>query len=264
MTTSTTRPEARSERRAHALRSLLAVAFWLVVWQVVAVVVDERILLVTPVAVVQRLAELVPTGAFWLTVLHTVGRIALGFLAAAAVGVLSASAASASRVVDALLAPVVSAIRSTPVVSFIILVLIWADSARLAAIVSFLMVLPVVHTAVLEGLRHRSPSLAEVGEVFAVPWGRRVVALDVPQVLPFFVAACRTGVGLAWKSGVAAEVIGLPAGSIGEQLYQAKIFLATADLFAWTLVIVTLAHLAERLVVGLLDVGERRLAGVVA
>ena len=74
---------------------------------------------------------------------------------------------------------------------------------------------------------------------------RRVVAIDGPQVLPYFVAACRAGMGLAWKAGIAAEVIGLPTGSIGERLYQAKLFLSSADLFAWTAVIVAASSGSE-------------------
>ncbi|WP_246169610.1 ABC transporter permease [Actinotalea subterranea] len=239
---------------------MLAVAFWIGVWHVAAVVVDQDLLLASPGDVLVRLAELVRTGDFWATVGHSFARIGTGFLAAAVVGVLGATLAAASRVADALLAPLVTAVRSTPVVSFIILVLVWADSGQLALVVSFLMVVPVVHTNVLEGIRQRDPALLEVATVFEVPTLRRIPAIDVPAVLPYFVSACRTGVGLAWKSGVAAEVIGLPQGSIGEQLYQAKIFLSTADVFAWTVVVVALSYGLERVVVALLDRASRRLA----
>jgi len=88
--------------------------------------------------------------------------------------------------------------------------------------------------------------------VFGVPLWRRLRAVDVPAVVPFLLAGARVAVGLAWKSGIAAEVIGLPQGSIGERLYQAKIWLSTADLFAWTVVIVVLSLLVERGVVALL------------
>ena len=164
------------------------------------------------------------------------------------------------RVVDALLTPLLTAVRSTPVVSFIILVLMWASSDRLSFVISFLMVLPIIYTNVLEGIRHRDRSLLEVARVFAVPLLRRLPAVDMPAVLPFFVAGCKVGVGLAWKSGIAAEVIGLPRGSIGEQLYQAKLFLSTADLFAWTVVIVAVSFGFERLVLATLSRVQVRVA----
>jgi NitT/TauT family transport system permease protein len=242
-------------------RPWVVAAFWLGVWQAAATALGHPILLVGPWDVAVRLVELVPTGAFWAAIGHTLLRIAVGFAAAALVGSLLAAASAAWAWVDALLAPVIAAIRATPVVSFIILVLIWANSSVLAAIVSFLMALPIMHATVLEGIRHRDVRLLEMVDVFDVPWARRVLAVDVPAVLPFFVAGCRTGIGLAWKSGIAAEVIGLPTGSIGEQLYQAKLFLATADLFAWTVVVVALSSLMERLVVWALERAQARLSG---
>lgn len=242
------------------MRPALVTAFWLAVWQVASVVVDQEIFLVSPVGVVVRLAELVGTADFWGTVGHSLVRIAAGFLAAALVGALAATLAAASSVVDALLAPLVTAVRSTPVVSFIILVLVWAGSSRLAFVISFLMVVPIMFTTVREGIRHRDAGLLDVARVFRVPLLRRLPAIDVPAVLPFFIAGCQVGIGLAWKSGIAAEVIGLPQGSIGEQLYQAKIFLSTADLFAWTVVIVAVSYAFERVVLWLLRRFERQLA----
>ncbi len=241
-------------------RPLLAIAFWAVVWQGASLVVHQKVLLVGPWDAAVRLGQLLPTADFWSAVGLTSWRITLGFVLAAVAGVLLATAAAASRWVEAVVGPAVTAVRSTPVVSFIILVLIWADSSRLATIVAFLMALPIVQATVYEGIGHRPPALLEVAAVFEVPRRRRVLAVDVPGVLPYFVAACRTGVGLAWKSGIAAEVIGLPSGTVGERLYQAKLFLQTADVFAWTAVIVLVAWASEKLVLWLLGRLERRLS----
>lgn len=246
-------------------RPLLAIAFWLVVWQGVSLAVHQHVLLVGPWEVLVRLTQLVPTGDFWAAVGRTFGRITLGFVLAALVGVVLAAASAASRWAQALVAPLVATIRSTPVVSFIILVLIWADPTRLATIVSFLMTLPIIHATVFEGIGQRDRALLEMASVFRMPRRRRLVAVDVPAVLPYFAAGCRTGVGLAWKSGIAAEVIGLPTGTIGERLYQGRLFLETADVFAWTAVVVLVAFACERPVLWLLRLLERRLTdGAVA
>lgn len=247
-------------RSARPLRYAAAVAFWLVAWQAAAVAVGQRVLLVGPVEVGRRLVELALTADFWLAVGLTTGRVLLGFVLAAAVGVLTAAGSASYVWFAVLIGQALSAIRSTPVVSFIILVLIWSDSARLTTIVSFLMAVPIVHATVLTGIGQRDRQLLEMARVFRVGRWRRVLAVDVPLVLPYFVAACRTGVGLAWKSGIAAEVIGLPDGTIGERLYQAKIFLATGDVLAWTVVVVIVAHMCERLIVHGLDLLERRLS----
>jgi NitT/TauT family transport system permease protein len=261
-TTAARTPARRAARRF--VPALLAAAFWIAVWQVVATVVHRDFLLASPGAVVHRLGELVVTGGFWGTVATSLSRIVIGFTAAAIVGAVLATLSSASRVADALAAPLIATIRSAPVVSFIILLLLWTDSSRLAAYTSFLMVLPVMYANILAGIRNRDRALLEVATVFRIPWLRRVRAIDVPAVLPFFAAACRTGVGLAWKSGVAAEVIGVAKGSIGERLYEAKLFLESADLFAWTIVIIALSVAGEAVVLWGLRRAQARFAGGVS
>ena len=244
------------------MRPVLVLSFWLAVWQVLAWSVGQDFLLASPPAVARRLAELVVTAEFWGAVGHSLARIAAGFLAAAVIGVTTAALAATSRVVDAVLAPAMTAVRAAPVVSFIILLLMLpGGSGVLAAATSFLMVLPIVHATVLEGIRQRDRGLLEMATVFRVPLVRRLAAVDVPAVLPYVAAACHVGVGLAWKAGVAAEVIGLPEGSIGERMYEAKLLLMNADVLAWTVVVIAVSFASERLVALLLARGQSRLAG---
>ncbi len=263
--TSTTAAKTPTGRAARRLApALLAAAFWLGVWQVAAVIVGRDFLLASPSQVVVRLGELGVTGDFWATVGTSFLRITLGFVGAVIVGALTAALAARFRVADELARPFIGSIRSAPVVSFIILLLLWTDSSRLATITSFLMVLPVMHANILEGIRNRDVRLLEAAIVFRVPLLRRVRAIDVPAVLPFFSAASRMGIGLAWKSGVAAEVIGIARGSIGEQLYQSKLYLDSASLFAWTIVIIAVSAVCEALVLHFLRRSQARLAGGVS
>ena len=161
---------------------------------------------------------------------------------------------------EVLLRPLMLTIKSIPVASFIILALMWLRSAgNLAVFISFLMVLPVVYTNTLAGIRETDARLLEMAAVFRVPPAKRVRYLYVPAALPYFRSACTVGLGLCWKSGVAAEVIGMPSGSIGEKLYQAKVYLETPDLFCWTLTIVLLSVGCEKLLSLLTELVERRL-----
>lgn len=261
-TTSAERPvAARPRRSGRALRTSGVLVFWLAVWQLVALAVGQQIVLASPVEVVGRLAELVRTAGFWTTAGHSLLRIGTGFVVGALVAVCLAAVAAGVPLVAALLAPLISTVRATPVVSFIILVILVTGTGRLALVISALMVVPIVYTNTLEGIAHRDAALLEMAAVFRVPRLRRARAIDVPAVLPFVVAGCETGVGLAWKSGIAAEVIGLPTGSIGERMYQAKIFLSTPDLFAWTVVVVALSVAFERLVRLGLTAAQRRWGG---
>ena len=239
-----------------------AVLVWLLVWQLASMAVGSSLLLVSPWRVLLRLGELVMTGGFWLSILHSLGRMALGFTLAFMLGLLLALAASRSPFVCDLLSPLMLTIRTVPVASFIILALIWLPSRHLAILISFLMVLPILYTNTLEGIRSRDPAMGEMARVFRLPLLRRMRCIDLPQVMPFLRSGCTVALGLCWKSGIAAEVIGMPKGSIGEHLQQAKVYLDTPDLFAWTVVIVCISMLFEKLVLWLIRAAARRLERV--
>lgn len=234
-------------KEKHEIR-LWAVLFWMIVWQFVSMWLDSDILLVSPVKVVYRLGQLMLTVSFWKAVCFTLSRIASGFFLAVAAGIVLAAAASRFARVQELLAPVMLAVKSVPVASFIILALIWFSSRNLSILISFLIVLPVIYTSVLSGIRSVDRQLLEMAQVFQIP-GRRVVRyIYLPQIMPFFYSACSVALGMSWKAGAAAEVIGIPKGSVGERLQQAKVYLDTPDLFAWTLVIVAASLCFEKIV----------------
>ena len=235
---STTLAKGQKQNMRRGVR-LWAVAVWLIVWQLGAMALGQEILLVSPVSVLLRLLELIPHWDFWGAILFSFWRITLGFLLACLAGTALGVLSSRFGPVRDLAAPLMGVIKSIPVASFVILVLIWVPSRNLSVVIYFLMVSPSVYSYV-------------VG-VFAVPFPRRLRYLYLPQVAPFFRSACAVGLGLCWKAGVAAEVIGLPDGSIGERLYEAKVYLNTPDLFAWTVVIVLVSLVFEKLFLFLLD-----------
>lgn len=232
---------------------LWAVAVWLLVWQGMSVFIGEEMLLASPVSVFIRLFELVQTAPFWKSVAFTLLRITGGFLAAVIVGLLLAALSARFFRVKELISPLVQVMQATPVASFTILILIWVSSKNLSLFMALLMVMPILYTNVLSGIENTNRQLLEMTKVFRVPFGRRLRFVYIPQVLPFFRSASKVAIGLCWKAGVAAEVIGMPTGSVGERLYQAKIYLETTDLFAWTVTIVVISILFEKLFLLLLD-----------
>lgn len=236
-----------------------AVLVWLLIWQLGAMAMDQQILLVSPIAVLIRLGTLAVEPSFWKAVGFSLLRITGGFFLGAAVGTVLAALSARLRRAEELLAPLLLAIKSIPVASFIILSLILFSSRNLSVLISFLMVLPVLYAGVLGGIRAMDKQMLEMAQVFQIPAPRRVRYVYLPQVLPYFRAACASALGLCWKSGIAAEVIGMPTGSIGERLQQAKIYLDTPDLFAWTLVIVLVSLAFERLFLALLQIATRYL-----
>ena len=230
-----------------------AVVFWLAVWQAAAMLIGQEVFLVSPLQAAAVLVQLLPQADFWQRVLFSAGRILMGFVLGALVSVLLAVAAERSTWVETLLTPVMQLVKATPVASFIILALVWVSGSSLSVLISFLMVLPVLYGAVRTGIESADGQLLEMARVFRLSPGRRLRAIWLPAVLPAFRQGCSVALGICWKSGVAAEVIGLPDGSIGDALYRAKITLSTGELFAWTFVIILLSAGFEKLFLALLD-----------
>ena len=195
---------------------MAAAVFWLAVWQAAAMAIGQEVFLVSPIQAAGTLMELLPQADFWQRVGFSAGHILLGFALGVVVSVLLAAAAERWAWVDTLLAPVIQLVKATPVASFIILALVWVSGRSLSILISFLMVLPVLYSAVRTGIESADVQLLEMAQVFHLPLARRVKAIWLPAILPAFRQGCSVALGICWKSGVAAEVIGLPDGSIAE------------------------------------------------
>lgn len=226
-------------------RVLLPVLFWLGVWQLAAAAVGQELLLPGPAAVGRRLLELAAGAVFWQTALASLLRIFGGLLLGVALGALLAGLTAWVPLLDWVLTPAVKVVRATPVASFILLVYLWVERGRVPGLISALMVLPVVWGNVTRGIAETDPRLLELARAYGFGRGRTLRRIYIPSVLPYFASGCRTALGLAWKAGVAAEVLCQPRLAIGTQVYRAKITLETPDLFAWTAVVIALSFLLE-------------------
>ncbi len=249
-----TRSDASSRFRIRAW----AVVLWIMLWQAAAMLMDSALLLPGPVDVLARFFALAGTAEFWGRVGFTLLRIVAGFVIGVVFG--AALAAIAMRFCRAgeLFAPAMALAKSVPVACFVVLALIWAGASQLSVIVGVLVVAPIVYENVCDGVRATDVRLLEMAQVLRVPAARTFTAIYLPQVLPYFRAACASSFGMAWKAGVAAEIIAIPAGSMGEALYGAKIYFDTPDLFAWTLAVVVLSVLFEKAFAWVLDAAAAR------
>ena len=227
--------------------------FWLTLWWFAATYgVKQELLLPSPIRVLERLGELAVQREFWIATLMSLCRIFGGILIAGALGVTCGILTAHSRFLRELLSPILAIIKATPVASFIILALVWISRGKLPVFIATLMVLPIIWTNVEQGIRQIDPQLTEMAKVFRFSSTKRLLHITFPSVLPYFAAACKTSLGLAWKAGIAAEVLSTPQNSIGKELFESKTFMETTDLFAWTVTVILLSICMEKLFFSLL------------
>ena len=251
------KPQARK-----ALVTLGVFAFWIGLWFLASGLVGKELLLPSPAQVVRRFCLLASGADFWITICHSLFRILTGLVAATVLGVLLAVLTEWSALLKALFSPVLTLVKSTPVASFIILALVWLGRSTVPVFISGLMVLPVVWSNVSAGIAARDPLLLELAQVYGFPRSRVFRRITVPTVLPYFRSALTSALGLGWKAGIAAEVLTVPQRSIGKMIYESKLYLESTSLFAWTLTVILLSLLIERILLKFVrQIGVRGGAG---
>lgn len=239
-------------RERKRINKIAGVFFWIAAWQILAMVMENAMLLPTPVRVIIRLFELMGTLDFWRITLTSIGRILLGTVLAMGLGIVLAMLTVSSSILEDLISPLMMTIQATPVASITILVLIWLDRDLVPVLICVMMVLPVVWNNVCAGIRSTDPQLLEMGAVYRLSQLQLIRRIYIPTVLPYFRAACSSALGLGWKAGIAAEVLTVPAQSIGRMISEAKLYLLTEELFAWTLMVVILSLCLQKLILRLL------------
>lgn len=235
----------KDKENKNPVKSVAIILFWLILWEVADRVIDNRIILSGPTHIIEALFYQVQQSDFWITCLASFGRIAAGFILSFVSGFLLALVCHKFAIVKDFLDPIIVMLKTVPMISFVIMLLIWVGNQALTIYLSFLIVLPIIYTNTLQGLQNADPLLLEMAKVFHMaPW-KKFVYIYRPAFMPFVLSSSKLALGMSWKSGIMAEVIGTPKPSIGREMYAAKTYLQTADLFAWTVVVVVLSVIFE-------------------
>ena len=218
-------------------KTILALVFWLGVWQLLAGAVDQELLIPAPLVVAGHLARIVASSDFLAIITTSFARVLSGFLLGCLAGTLLAALCSISSIADAIIKPFIKVVSSVPVTSFIILVMLWLKYTYVPVFIAALLVVPVLFGNVSTGIEETSRELLQVAKIYRFGRLKTLKTLYIPSVLPYFWSGAFTGLGLAWKAGIAAEVLALPKRAIGSGMYFSKLYLETADLFAWTIIV---------------------------
>lgn len=246
--------ERQNKEKNFIWRRLLIVLFWLAVWQILAICIGNSILLEGPVGVGKRMIADLQTIEYYQTVaasiLRIMGGLLNGVLAAVLMGILSWKIGWAEE----LFKPLVQFVKAAPITCFVVLLLIWAGSENLAYYIALLVTFPPVYFNFLEGLKQLDKKQLEVSKVYHMPLKNRLDYIYLPGVKPYFISAMSLAVGMAFKAGVAAEIIGTPDFSMGERIYMSKIYLDTAGVLSWMITVIFAAYLCEKILMKLVQV----------
>ena len=231
----------------------ISVLFWLAIWEIIALKIDKELILPDPISVFKRIGEWFFTEYFWEVILNSLGNILLGIIIGFILGTVTAILTTYIKPIEILFKPIMSLIKVTPVASFILLLILWMRRDTIPSFVSVLIVFPIVWANISQGIVSVDKELIEVAKVFKLSFLKKAIYLYIPSVLPSVLSALRSSIGLAWKAGISAEILSLPKETIGYEMFEAKNYLFRVDVFAWTIVIIILSFIIERLILFLFD-----------
>lgn len=240
-------------------KTALTIAFWLGLWQLIYALTNNDVLVASPIKVAERLIAFLPDGEFWLSVWNSFLGVFRGYIIGVFLGVLLGISTALSDILHTLFKPFLTAVKTTPVVSFIILALVWLPKMRVPVFITVLMVMPIVWANIASGIRNTDRKLLEMASAYDFSFKSKLKLIYLPSALPSFFAACETAVGLGWKAGIAAEVLCTPDNTIGMNLKNSQVYIETADLFAWTAAVIILSLVLEKLLVAVMKYVSRNI-----
>ena len=231
------------------LKKLLIFFFFILLWQVIAYFVNKNLLIAipTPITVVFALVRLSKNLSFWLSAVFSLYRVLIGFLLAALTGTVLAVISNKIKIIGEFISPLLRLMRAVPVAAFIILVFLWVKEKNIPTLIAFLTVLPIIWDATYSALCSVDKTLIEMASVLGLSKGKILRFITFPAIKPAYSAALITGLGFAWKSGVAAEVISRTEISLGNLLWIGKNAIDYDEVFAVTVVIVVFSVIFEYL-----------------
>lgn len=241
---------------AGIMKKLLPAIFWIGIWEFAYYIIHKDLLLASPLQVLRKMS-MIAEPQFWTSAGMTVFRSMTAWMVATIMGTILAVLCRFSSMIKKLIDPVMSMIRSTPVASFIILALVWLGSSDAPILAGFMMSLPIVFSDVSEGIRSSDKNLMEMADMFRFGKWKTFMTVEVPAFMPLLAESCVTCIGLCFKATVAAEVIGVPRNAIGSMMYDAKKYMETDTLIAWTLVVILISIILENVLGKLIRKGIR-------
>lgn len=238
-------------------RNFFTIIFWITVWEILSLIINQEIYLPSPFATFKSLFDLMFDKVTYITILYSTYRTLTGFLISTFFGVLLGFVCGMNKSIYNLLNPLVSIIRTVPVMSIIIIAIMWFKDTNVPVFVAFLMCFPIIWTNTIQGIDSADNKLLQMCKIYNIKKIRVIKSVYFYSALPYIKAGMVSALGISWKVTSAAEVLSLPKYSIGRFLYDSKVYLEIPDLFAWTIIIVLLSILFEKLLKKIFKAGRQ-------
>jgi NitT/TauT family transport system permease protein len=230
-----------------SLLTILSFFLIIAIWKLVSLAVGAEIILPSPEKTFMAFIGLIKTKFFYIIILSSLYRGAIGFLISFILGVITGFFAGKNKRFYKLFEPFLIIIRSTPVITIILIALIWFKADFVPVFAGFLMIFPIICTNIIEGIKNVDTRLLQMAKIYKIRSDRIYKEIYAPSLVPFILSGVSSGFGIGWKVVIAAEVLSQPKYAIGSSLQNSRIYLNINEVFAWTLTAIVLGYAFEKI-----------------
>lgn len=229
-----------------SLLTLLSIGILLLLWQLFALTVDLPELVPSIPKLVGTLAGLFTSATFYQSVAATVARGIGGMLISLAAAICMAYLFSRKEWLYELFRPMLAIMRSIPVISFILLALIFLNPENIPLIIAFLTMFPLLTENLTKGIRNQRKEYMIMARTFQIGRWNRITQIIYPQLKPFLYSGLASAAGFGWRAIIMGEVLAQCNLGIGGEMKRAQTFIAVPELMAWTIVAILVSFLFDK------------------
>ncbi|MCF7924300.1 MAG: ABC transporter permease subunit [Candidatus Izimaplasma sp.] len=227
------------------LIGFLSVIILILIWQIYALYIDNNFILPYPSQVFLTFVELIKTTSTYKIIGITLLRLFIAFILSTIIAITLGLLAGNFKILSEFFQPLVTTLRTLPVASIIIIILILAGNSNSLYIITFLMIFPIIYEATKQGVLNISKSLKNA---IALETHNRffiMTRLQLPLALPYIKTSLFQSIGLGFKVIVMAEFIAQTPKGIGRALFDGSLSINYELVFAWTLIIIFIVSVFE-------------------
>ena len=224
----------------------LSIFFFLIIWEGVALYIDNSLLFPRVSEIFLSLKNLVASGDFILILWNTLSRFFISIVFSLILAIIFSVASYRYEVISFLLFPFIIFLRAVPTIAIIIVVLIWSSVERVPIVVGMLILFPILYESILGGIKNVDKNLLKMSKVFKVSTKRVVRDIYIPSIYYSISSNIPSYMGLTFKVIIAGEVLSQERLSIGGEIFINKIYLESSNIFAWIIVVIVLNYFLEK------------------
>lgn len=224
---------------------ILGILFIILVWVFASIIVNNDIIIPSFKSVSESLLNLLKEGSTYLSILNTIIKLVVVLIVSVVLAFILAMISYRFEWFSSFVTPVITLLRTIPVATISIILLLMIGNKRAPYFICSLVVLPILYESFLASLKGISKGIIEETKMLSNVTPYIIYKVYLPIIGPYLISSIIASLGLGLKVMVMAEFISQTPKTIGYSLNEEKMFLEIDNVFAWTIILILFMLIVE-------------------